>query len=73
MPSPKDFRSLPLAERIQLVEDIWDSIAEDQKSLPDHSSVIEEVGARKAHLAADPSSGIDWTDAKKNIRSGPYE
>jgi putative addiction module component (TIGR02574 family) len=27
-------RNLPLNERIQLVEDLWDSIADDQHALP---------------------------------------
>ncbi len=27
-------RELPLAERIKLVEDLWDSIAEEQNALP---------------------------------------
>lgn len=27
-------RDLPLAERIKLVEDLWDSIAEEQNALP---------------------------------------
>jgi len=29
-----DLRALPIAERIRLVEDLWDSIAADQAALP---------------------------------------
>jgi len=67
---PLEFRSLPLAERLKLVEDIWDSIAEDQHSLPDHPSVGKELRERKAAFDANPSSGIPWETAKENIRSG---
>lgn len=65
-----ELRSLPLAERLQLVEDLWDSIAEEQHSLPDHPALIEELRARKARLLANPSSGITWEEAKARIRSG---
>jgi putative addiction module component (TIGR02574 family) len=65
-----ELRALSVAERLQLVEDLWDSIAEDQHSLPDHPAVIEELRARKAQFQANPSSGIPWTEAKQRIRSG---
>ncbi|HEX4646625.1 MAG TPA: addiction module protein [Verrucomicrobiae bacterium] len=65
-----ELRALPLAERLQLVEDLWDSIAEDQDSLPDHPALVEELRARKARFLANPSSGIPWEKAKAGIRSG---
>jgi putative addiction module component (TIGR02574 family) len=65
-----ELRALPLAERLQLVEDLWDSIAEDQHSLPDHPAVVEELRARKARFMANLGSGIPWDEAKKRIRSG---
>jgi putative addiction module component (TIGR02574 family) len=68
MPAPLEFRSLPLAERLQLVEDLWDSIAEDQNSLPDYPSVIEAVRERKARYLKNPGSGVSWEAAKKQIR-----
>ena len=65
-----ELRGLPVAERLQLVEDLWDSIAEDRHSLPDHPSVIEELRARKARFQANPGSGVPWEEAKTRIRSG---
>ena len=65
-----ELRSLPLAERLQLVEDLWDSIAEEQHSLPDHPALIEELRARKTRFLANPSSGISWEEAQARIRSG---
>ena len=70
MPAPLEFRSLPVAERLQLVEAIWDSIAEDQHTLPDHPAAIKEVRERKARYQSNPSSGVTWDVAKKQIRSG---
>jgi putative addiction module component (TIGR02574 family) len=69
MPASLKFRTLPIAERLQLVEDIWDSIAEDQHSLPDHPSIIKEVRERQAQYLSNPSSGTTWETAKKQIRS----
>ena len=65
-----DLRSLSVVERLQLVEDLWDSIAEDQHSLPDHPAVIKELRARKKKFLANPSSGVPWEVAKRRIRSG---
>jgi len=65
-----ELRSLPLAERLQLVEDLWNSIVEDQDSLPDSPAVIAEVRARKARFMANPASGVSWDETKARIRSG---
>ena len=69
MPTLSEIRSLPVSERLQLVEDIWDSIAEDQHSLPDHPAVVQELRARKARFLANPSSGTSWEIVKARIRS----
>ena len=68
VPSLK-FRSLPVTERLQLVADIWDSIAEDQHALPDHPGVVKELRERKARYVRHPDSGIPWETAKENFRS----
>jgi len=65
-----ELKNLPLPERLQLVEDLWDSIAEDQRALPDHPSVGDILRERKADYQANPESGISWEQAKRNIRSG---
>jgi putative addiction module component (TIGR02574 family) len=64
-----ELRALPLAERLELVEDLWDSIAEEQHSLPDDPSVIEELRARKARFQANPTSGSTWEEVRARIRS----
>ena len=52
----KDLTSLSVHERLQLVEDLWDSIAED--SLPPISDeVYEEVCRRAAWADAHPGHG----------------
>jgi putative addiction module component (TIGR02574 family) len=70
MVAMSELRLLSVAERLQLVADLWDSIADDQHSLPDHPAVAEELRARKARFLANPSSGTAWVDARERIRSG---
>jgi putative addiction module component (TIGR02574 family) len=59
---------LSVAERIQLVEDIWDSIA----TVPDAVSLTEEQQAelerRLKAYHANPSEGISWNDLKTKLR-----
>lgn len=65
----EELKKLPIAERLRLVEDLWDSIAEDQEQLPDPPELIEEIRARAARLKADPSSGFSWEEVEKRILS----
>lgn len=65
-----ELKTLSVPERLQLVEDLWDSIASDQMALPDHPQVVEEVRLRRARFEANPSSGLSWDQLKKKIRSG---
>ena len=70
MDTISELKSLPVPERLQLVEDLWDSIASDQESLPDHSAVIEEIRRRRARFDANPDSEVTWDKMKKSIRFG---
>ena len=65
-----ELRLLPVVDRLQLVEDLWNSIVDDQDSVPDHTTVLTELRARKARFLANPSSGMPWEEAKARIRSG---
>ena len=57
-----ELRSLPVAERLQLVEALWNSIVEDQNSVPDDPAVVAELRARNARFVADPSTGVLWEE-----------
>ena len=56
-----DYMKLSISERIQLVEDIWDSIASEA---PDSLGLSEDQKAdlhrRAAAHQADPASAIPW-------------
>ena len=68
MASLAELRTLSVSERIQLVEDLWDTIAEDQEALADDPAVIDEIRARKRRHEADPSAAVSWETAKARIR-----
>lgn len=59
---------LPIAERLQLVEDLWDSIAADREEAAVPDAVLTELRARKAAFDADPAAGISWDEAKRRLR-----
>jgi putative addiction module component (TIGR02574 family) len=68
-----DYRRLSIAERLQLVEDIWDSIAADAdlNSLPladEDKALLDE---RLADLEANPSAGASWTEVRARIVNRP--
>jgi len=52
-----DFCRLPLEDRIQLVEDLWDSIAADQNLLPLTPEQRAELDRRLDSYAADGNPG----------------
>lgn len=63
-----NFRELPISERIQLVEDIWDSIADETPNQLDLSTADRaELHRRLEAHQADPSSGIPWSDVRASL------
>ena len=59
---------LSLAEKLQLVEDLWDDIGTAPDSVPLHEWQREELEARKARWQAAPASGLSWEAVKPGIR-----
>ena len=60
---------LTLSEKLQLVEDLWDSIALDPDQLPVLDWQKEELARRKAAYLQNPDAGSSWEAAKERIRS----
>ena len=63
-----DLRKLPLDERIRLVEDLWDSIAADQNTLPLTREQRAELDRRLDAYAADGDPGRMAEDVIAEIR-----
>ena len=58
---------LSVAERIQIVEDIWDSISESPESLELSEAEKLELGKRLESYRQNPNEGIEWETLKKNL------
>lgn len=57
------------AEKLQLVEDLWDDLAANSSSVPIYDWQKEELDRRKENLMKNPASGLSWDEVKKRIRS----
>ena len=58
------------AEKLQLVEDLWDDLASESESVPVHDWQKEELARRKANLMKNPGSALSWGEVKRRIRAG---
>ncbi|OHB85207.1 MAG: addiction module protein [Planctomycetes bacterium RBG_19FT_COMBO_48_8] len=55
-------------ERILLVEDIWDSIAQCPEAIPVTDSQLKELDRRLEAYHRNPKSGSPWDVVKKRIK-----
>lgn len=63
----RDVLELSVSERIQLAEDIWDSLPQATAPAPLTKPQREELARRlKAHRQ-NPASGATWTEVKSRI------
>jgi putative addiction module component (TIGR02574 family) len=60
---------LTLSEKLQLLEDLWDSIALVPEQIPVLDWQKEELARRKAVYLQNPGSGSSWEAAKERIRN----
>jgi putative addiction module component (TIGR02574 family) len=67
-----DFRRLSVAERLQLVEDIWDSIAvESPDAVPLTDAQRAEIDSRLVDHGRDPDSAVPWDDVRSSLQGRP--
>ena len=59
---------LTIAERIQLAEDIWDSVAAFPEAIPLTDAQKEELDRRLQAYAKNPNEGIFWDELKDKLR-----
>jgi len=66
-----DYRHLSIDERLRLVEDIWDSIAEEANvradALPLSPAQRAELERRVADADAHPDEGIPWEQVRNEL------
>jgi putative addiction module component (TIGR02574 family) len=62
-----DLLTLSLTERLQLVEDLWDSIAAESAALPLSPQDRDEIDRRLAEHDLNPESAIPWEDVQARL------
>lgn len=59
---------LSVAERILLVEEIWDSIAEESEQVPITEAQKQDLQLRLTAYEANPRAGSSWEEVKARLR-----
>jgi putative addiction module component (TIGR02574 family) len=62
-----DISKLSVAERIQLAEELWDSVAAETGELPMTEAQVAELDRRLAALALDPAAGEPWEVVRARV------
>lgn len=63
-----ELSKLPLPERLQIVERLWDSIAADAERLPLTAKQAEELDRRLAAHESNPEEGRTWEEIRDRLR-----
>ncbi len=58
---------MSVAERLQIVGDIWDSIAADSKNLVITDELRRELDRRLAAYKNDPDAGVSWEELEDRL------
>jgi putative addiction module component (TIGR02574 family) len=61
---------MSVAERVQLAQDIWDSVVVDSSKLPLTDAQRRELDRRLASYRADPTAGSSWELVRARISKG---
>ncbi len=67
IPLSPEIRSLPIPDRLQLVEQIWDSIVQDEKVFEMTDRQKSELDRRISAHEASPGRGQPWEVVKKRL------
>ena len=64
---PPEILQLNIAKRIQLVEDIWDSISTTTEEIDLTEAQEKKLEVRLERLQQNPNSGSTWEEVKQRI------
>lgn len=63
--------SLSLAEKILLVESLWDEIAEEAREQPISDAMKEELDIRLQAIDSGDNPSVEWEEVKKRLLASP--
>ena len=64
---PERIRELSPAERIELIEQLWESFVEDPDSLPVTEEQRAELRRRLAEHEQDPDAAKPWSEVRADL------
>ncbi len=67
--SVADILELPVQERIQLVELIWESIAAFPQAIAVSQELKSDLNARLVEFERDPEAGYAWDQVKAQLKN----
>lgn len=67
-----DILELPVQERIQLVELIWDSVAAVPEAVEVSPELKAELESRLIEFERNPESGYSWDQVKSRLKDGSW-
>lgn len=56
------------AEKLRLIEDLWDDLASSPDTVPVHDWQKRELDRRKAAMLKNPAAGSTWDEVKRRVR-----
>lgn len=63
----QELLKLSIAERIQLAEDLWDSVAKDAAQVPVSESQLAELERRLERFSENPDATRPWEEVRKDL------
>jgi putative addiction module component (TIGR02574 family) len=64
----KEILSLTVADRLQLLEEIWDSLAETPEAIPVTEAQRKELARRRRAHVRNPSAAKPWAEVRAKLR-----
>jgi putative addiction module component (TIGR02574 family) len=63
----KEVRALTVAERLQLLEEIWDSLTETPEAIPVTDAQRKELARRRRAHARNPAAAKSWAEVRTRL------
>jgi len=67
-PETSAISGLSVAEKLQLVEDLWDELAQVPSDIPVRDWQIDEMNRRRESLDSAPESALSWDDFMQHMQ-----
>ena len=64
----EEILNLSVKERLELIEEIWDSLASEPQRIPLTSAQSRELDRRKREHIADPTAAAPWSQVRDRLQ-----